>query len=321
MRYDHFSMLPENAFKPRNGRNSMTLEGGSSSGPQSVTQTSIPEYAQPAMESLIGKAQALTGADYQRYEGDRFAAATPQQGQARYEAAQLQTPGQFGVGTGMTGAGGMQALRAGSDYMRMATSPQSQQAFMSPYMQNVVNVQKSAAIRDAQKAQLGANLSAARSGTYGGARQTLAQAERERGLNQTLAEIQAKGSQAAFEDARKAQQFGSEIGLRGAGQGIEAGRGLAQIGQAQQAAEIERLRNQEMFGSLTQAEKQRLYDLQYQDFMAQQQFPYTQISYMGDILRGIPGRSVYEYQQPAGGLQSIIGPGLLGLGMYKEFLK
>jgi hypothetical protein len=71
---------------------------------------------------------------------------------------------------------------AGQQYMGMATDPQAQQAFMSPYMQNVVDVQKQEAIRDAQKGQLGQNLAAARQGTYGGARQTLAMTERERNL-------------------------------------------------------------------------------------------------------------------------------------------
>jgi hypothetical protein len=492
MRYNHFSMLPENAFKPRNGRSSMTLEGGGSGGggPQSVTQTSIPEYAQPSMERLIGKAEALTEAPYQIYGGERFAGATPQQSQARYEASQLQTPGQFGVGTGLVGSAGIQSLRAGqyqpsqffaqqvgqsplaqyqmgpamnvssqqisTPFMQTAqtgfrpelerfqmTSPEqfgSEQAqrYMDPYMQQVVDIQKRKAVDEAKQMQLAANLSAARSGTYGGARQTLAQTQRERALGQQLSDIQASGSQAAFQQAQQqfdrdraaqmaaqqenlraamgvqelgtrtgleaslanlsaaqqanvqnqatqlqamgmnqeqalraalanqqagltvgqqnlqalletqrlgsqtsleaqranqqamleaqrlaeqSRQFGGELGLRGAGQAIEAGKGLAQIGQTQQASEIERLKNQEMFGSLTQGEKQRLYDLQYQDFMAQQQFPYTQLSYMGDILRGIPGRSVYEYQQPASGLQQIVGPGLLGLGMYREFLK
>jgi hypothetical protein len=273
------------------------------------------------MERLLGKAEAATEAPRQIYGGERFAGATPQQAQARFEASQMQTPGQFGVGTGMVGAGGLRSLASGQEYMGMATDPSATAAFMSPYMQNVVDIQKQAAIRDAQKTQLGANLGAVRQGTYGGARQLLAQTERERALGEQLGDIQARGLQSAFDQARQAQQFGAELGLKGTGQAIEAGRGLAQIGQAEQAAELERLKAQEAFGSLTQADRQKMLDLQYQDFMAQQQFPFTQLSYMGDILRGIPGRSVYEYQQQPSGLQQMVGPGLLGLGMYREFMR
>ena len=41
-------------------------------------------------------------------------------------------------------------------------------------------------------------------GTFGGARQALMQAEQRRGLNQNLADIQARGSQAGYENAQKA---------------------------------------------------------------------------------------------------------------------
>jgi hypothetical protein len=76
--------------------------------------------------------------------------------------------------------------------------------YMSPYAQGVhVDVAKQEAIRDAQKTQLGANLGAVRQGTYGGARQLLAQTERERALGQQLGDIQTRGLQAAYEAAQK----------------------------------------------------------------------------------------------------------------------
>ena len=80
--------------------------------------------------------------------------------------------------------------------------------FMSPYMQNVVDVQKQSAIRDAKQGQLAGNLGAARQGTYGGSRQLLANMERERNLGTQLGSIQATGLQSAYEAAQK--QFGSE---------------------------------------------------------------------------------------------------------------
>lgn len=104
------------------------------------------------------------------------------------------------------------------------------QQYMSPYMQNVVDVQKQAAIRDAQQQQLGANLGAARQGTYGGARQLLAQTERERNLGQQLGQIQAAGSQAAYQQAQ--QQFNAEQAARQqAGQAnLQAKLGVQQLG-------------------------------------------------------------------------------------------
>ncbi len=74
--------------------------------------------------------------------------------------------------------------------------------YMSPYIQNVLDVQKREAITDAKKAQLMTNLGAARQGTYGGARQLLAGTERERALGQQLGDIQARGLQSAYENAQ-----------------------------------------------------------------------------------------------------------------------
>ena len=344
MRYDHFSMLPERAFQPR-GRfraGGMTLEGGPSGPPPQPTetvQTTIPEYAQPYMERLLGKTEALTETPYQTYGQQRLAGPSQQQETARQEAASLATPGQFGVGTGMIGAGGLgslgfgqQAAGAGQQFMTMAQDPTRSQAFMSPYQQAVTDVQKQSALREAQMAQMKANLAAPKQGTYGGARQALGQAERERGLLDRLNQIQAQGSQSAFEAAQKAQQFGSELGLRGlqagitgSGQAAQAGQALGQIGTAQQGAELERIKAQELFGGLQQQSQQAALDLAYQDFLAQQQYPYKQLGFMSDLLRGSAnlagtgGKTVYE--TPPSMLQQAVGPGLLGLGLYREFMK
>jgi hypothetical protein len=346
MRYDHFSMLPEWAFQPRGGfrAGGMTLEGGSGGGgspppqPTSTSQTTIPEYAQPYMERLLGKSEAASAAPYQTYGGERLVGATPEQEAARSGVAGLQQPGQFGTGTGLATLGGLgavgyggQAAGVGEQYMGMATDPRAQQSFMSPYMQNVVDVQKQEAIRDAQKGQLGQNLAAARQGTYGGARQTLAMTERERNLGQNLAQIQATGSQKAFDAAQQAQQFGSQLGLQGlqagisgSGQAAQAGATLGQLGIGQQQSDLSRLGAQEQFGSLTQRDQQAGLDLAYQDFLAQQRYPYSQLGFMSDILRGsgnlagTGGTALYQAPPSTGsqllGLASTLGGAYLAGG-------
>jgi hypothetical protein len=329
MRYDHFSMLPERAFQPR-GRYGMTLEGGSSGGgggspqPSQVSQTTIPEYAKPYVETLLGKAQAATETPYQTYGGQRLSETDPAVTAARQGVAGLQQPGQFAAGTGLAGAGGLGALGAGQTYTGMATSPGAQQAFMSPYMQNVVDVQRQEAIRGAQQGQLAQNLAAARQGTYGGARQTLATTERERNLQQQLAQIQAAGSQRAFEQAQQAMQFGTTAGLQGAQTASQAGAVLGQLGIGQQQQDLERLRAQEAAGASTQQEKQAALDLAYQDFLRQQQYPYAQLGFMSDILRGsgnlaqTGSRALYEAPPSSGsqllGLASTLGGAYLAGG-------
>jgi hypothetical protein len=288
--------------------------------PTSTTQTTIPEYAQPYAEKMLGKAEAITESPYQTYGGQRMAAATPEQQAVRQNVAGMQQPGQFAAGTGLAAAGGLGALGAGQQYMQMATDPGAQQAFMSPYMQNVVDLQKQEAIRDAQKGQLAQNLGAARQGTYGGARQLLAGTERERNLQQNLANIQAVGSQKAYEDAMRGMQFGTQAGLQGAQAATQAGATLGQLGIGQQQAGIDLAKAQEAFGAMGQAEQQKALDLQYQDFLQQQQYPYKQLGFMSDILRGSAnlaatgGKTVYE--APPSVASQIGGLGLAGLGVY-----
>jgi hypothetical protein len=97
------------------------------------------------------------------------------------ELGGMATPGQFGQGTGAANLGvGANALGLGS--LAGFNDPSAVQSFMSPYQQNVIDVNKQEALRDAQKGLMAGNLGAARQGTYGGARQLLAQTEQERNL-------------------------------------------------------------------------------------------------------------------------------------------
>ena len=76
--------------------------GGGSSAPapaptsQTVTNTSIPEYAQPYAERLLGKAETTTNAPYEQYKGDRIAGFTPLQEQAQSNIAGMQPSAQLG---------------------------------------------------------------------------------------------------------------------------------------------------------------------------------------------------------------------------------
>jgi len=310
-------------------------KGGGSPGPQQVTQTTsnLPEYARPYFENLLQRGQAESYRQYTPYEAERLAGFTPGQMAVQRETMGMQTPGQFGVGTGMVGAGGLgslgygqQAAGAGQQYFGMATSPAQMEAFMSPYQQSVTDAAKRSAIREAQIAQQQVNLGAARQGTYGGARQEIARAERERGLLDRLSGLQAEGSQKAFEAARQAQQFGSTLGLQGLqtglqgfGQAAQAGQTLGQLGTAQQAADIQRLQAQEAVGAQQRAMEQQILDQRYADFLRQRDYPMEQLGYYSNLLRGLPmqmGSTQTTYAQPPSMASQIGGLGLSALGLY-----
>jgi hypothetical protein len=347
------------------GRRVFNMGGGGGGGPttSTVTQSNIPDWLRPQTEALLGAGTQeyfntefnpetggydITGTKpYTPYSADPrdyIAQFSPQQQQMFAEAAGMQTPGGFQTGQQMTGTAGMgaldttgqalgygaQAAGMGGMYEQMATDPRSMQAYMSPYMQNVVEIQKQAAIEDAQRAQLGANLGAARQGTYGGARQTLAQTQREAGLNKQLSDIQGLGLQSAFDQAQKSQQFGVTTGLQGLQtglqgvQGAQAGFGLlgrmgeqaANIGTAQQQADLARLGFQGKVGDAQQQQQQQIINQAIQDYALSQEMPMQRLAGYNALLRGYatPTTTTQQYQAGANPASQLAGIGALAYG-------
>ena len=86
--------------------------------------------------------------------------------------------------------------------------PGSADAYMSPYMQNVVDIQKREAARQSGIQGLQQQAQAVSAGAFGGSRDAIMRAERERNLAQQTGDIQAQGSQTAYQQAQ--QQFNAE---------------------------------------------------------------------------------------------------------------
>lgn len=252
------------------------MSGGGGGGTPEVqkvesTTTNLPKYLQPYVTDIASRAQAESNREYTPYEGQRIAGFTPEQQQVQQNVMGLQQPGQFGQATDFATQAGLGSLATGQynpytfstqnvaapnlQQYQMAAPDQfgqtQAQQYMSPYVQNVLDVQKREAVTDAQKAQLMTNLGAARQGTYGGARQLLAGTERERALGTQLGDIQAKGLQSAYENAQ--QQFERDRAAQmGVGRtNLEAQLGVQQLGantglqaalaNQQQAMEAQRL--------------------------------------------------------------------------------
>jgi hypothetical protein len=367
-------------------------KGGGGGGPQQTTayQTNLPEYAKPYVMNMLGATQEqlfntqdgqITGfKPYQAYSSDPtqyFAGPSSLQTSAYNAASQMQSPGQYQLGSqlaglsglgqlGTTGQAGMYgaqgaglglmgamqaapAFGAGQQYAQQVTDPRAMQSYMSPYQQQVTDVAKAAAVREAQIAGQQANLGAARQGTYGGARQALQQSERERNLLGNLSNIQAQGSQSAFDRAMQAQQFGANLGLQGIqtglqgvqagmqgfGQGLQgvgaqqagfAGAGqaagtLGQLGSSQQQADINAINLQNQLGTQQQQYQQNIINQAIQDYATQQQYPMMQLGFMSNMLRGLPmqATTTQSYQaQPNLATQAISGLGTAA-GAYKAF--
>ena len=284
---------------------------------QNVTQTSIPEYAKPYVEKMLGKTEALTNSPYQAYQGERIAGFTPMQQQAQQNMANLQPAQQLGTATQLAGIGGLGSLGAGQQYQQMATNPYAMQAYMSPYVENALQPQmREAARQSAMQGQQNMG-QAVKAGAFGGSRFGLMEAERQRNLGQQQADIYGRGMQTAFEQARDAQRFGADLGLRGYGQAGQMAATLGQLGQTQFGQQQGIIQGQSSMGAQQQALEQQRLSQQYGDFQAQRQHPYTQLAFMSDMLRGLPlaQQAQTMYQAPPTMAQTALGLGLGAAGM------
>jgi hypothetical protein len=258
--------------------------------------------------------------------------------------------GAQGFGIGQMGmAGAMPAFGAGQQFANQVTNPNAMAQYMSPYQQAVTDVAKQSAVREAQKAEVANRLGAARQGTYGGAREALGRTERERNLLSNLSNIQAQGSQAAYDKAMQAQQFGANLGLQGIQTGLQgtaqgmqgvgqalqgvgaqqagfAGAGqsaatLGQLGSSQNATNVQNIGLQNQLGTQQQQYQQGIINQAIQDYATQQQYPLMQLGFMSNMLRGLPmqASTTQTYQAQPSGAQQALGLGLGALGAYKAF--
>jgi len=318
------------------GRRTPYFGGGGGGGQPTQTtsySTNVPEYARPYVENMLESTQKQIYTDdmagfrpYRPYSTDvnqYFAGFSPMQQQAQQATANLQTPGQYGTATGLAGMSGMgglglagQMAGAGQQYAQQAQNPMAMQGYMSPYMQNVVDYQKSQALRDYQMAAPMRARAAVGAGAFGGSRQAIESAEAQRNLMSQLQGIEAQGRQGAFQQAQQAQQFGANLGLQGQqgalgglGAATQAAGALGQLGGQQLGAQKEIIGLQSQMGKEMQAQEQNKINQAIQDYAIAQQYPFMQLGMMNAMLRGLPmqTQTTQLYQAQPSMLQQGIG--------------
>lgn len=316
----------------------------------SRTDVGMPTAFEPQISGLLGSAAQqvfnvdpttgkITGArGYQPYSqnaADYVAGFSPMQQQAFQGAANLQLPGQFGQATGLAGLAGMgalgaagQGLNAGNQYYQMATNPAMTQAFMSPYMQNVVDVQQQQAQRQADIQNQAMKAQFARSGAFGGGRFGIQQGQAAAELARQKQGIQAQGLQNAFQQAQQAQQFGANLGmqglgtaLQGYGQAGQAATQLGNLGQQQLNAQQGILGLQNQFGQQQQQQQQNIINQAVQNWQQQQQYPMQQLANFNQLLQtwAKPATTTTAYNAPPSILAQLAGAGAGAAGLYKLF--
>ncbi len=276
-----------------------------------VTTQELPKQIAPYYEKLLKEAEALykqkmeAGAPI--YEGKTIAGYTPEQEQLFSGLQSLQ-------GTQAPKFAEAEALTRGT---AARITPDEVQEYMNPYQQAVVDIEKREAEKQYQSTvvpQLAAQAAAA--GSFGGSRQGILEGMASEANQRLQADIQAKGSAQAYQDAM------ANINQQRQREGAAAGQ-LAQLAPAGFAAQAQELGAIGKVGDVKQQQQQLALDEAYKQYMQEQQFPSESLKEYQSYVQSFPNipTQITRAPEPQGpGLaQSLLGLGTTALGTYGAF--
>jgi hypothetical protein len=349
--------------------------GGGGGGPSnSTTQTSnIPEYARPYVETMLGATQkqlfdtkqtggtptydemgnqtGMTGQTteitgmkgYTPFSTDMnkyYAGASPMQEQAYRGAANLgptQQTADASTLAAQVGLGGLNQqynpMMAGSQNFGNSAAAQ----YMSPYAMQALRPQLQEQARASAMQGQEQQAQAVGRGAFGGSRDALLRAERERNLGIQQGNTLATGLNTAYNNATNQfnqdqaramqaqqanigqQQFGANLGIQGLQAANQAANTLGTLGQNQFGQEQAAIGLQNQLGTQQQQLEQNKINQQIQNYATQQQWGMQQLSNMNAMLRGLPLQttSTQSYQAAPSAVSQLAGLGTAAYGVSK----
>ena len=283
--------------------------------PTAVQTTEIAKEVAPFIKDILGKSQAL----YKQRMDEGF---VPFEGQTLADVTADQLAAQEGL-RGLVGsqAAGLQEARELARRQTQEATAETLQPFMNPYQQAVTDIAKrEAQERFEQETLPGLRKQAIDAGAFGGSRAAMRESQARDAQARLLADIQAKGDLAAFQDARKAFEA-QKTRERQAAEGLS---GLT--GREFEARRAE-LGGLEAVGREEQQRQQQLLDESYKRFLDERRFPEQQLGqYQGFVAGASPflGTTRTETSpqqfQPSP-IASALGTITGGLGAYEQAQK
>ena len=293
--------------------------GGGSSKPatQQVVQTSkLPEEISPFAKDILERAQAeferRTAEGYTPYEGATIAPFTPEE-----EAAQAGIKSLVGTSRPL-----QEEALAITRQQQQQFTPEVAEQFMSPYQRAVTDIEK----REAQRVferdimpQIEAQAVAAGGMSGLGTRAALQASEAQRNQAQLLADIEAKGLQSAFQDARMAFEQQKARERAQASDIFSAGPAMFTSGLAEQGA-------LQTVGEQQRDLAQSALDEEYFKFLEEQAFPQERLAEYSGFVYGNPllqqrtrtTTGTFQQAQPSLGRQLLglagTAAGIYGMG-------
>ena len=330
------------AFKKEGGKIKLYGDSPPSSPTnQTVTNLSYPDWAKPYVRETVENALVQAKSPYQAYKGDRIAGFDPLQLTAQQAVANITPSQQLGPATQYAASAGLQAGNVQYNPMYAQTGSFTQPGvagqYMSPYTQNVIDIQNREAARQSEIQRNQNQAQAVGQGAFGGSRSAIVEAERQRNLAQMQGDIQQKGQQAAYEQAQnlygneqqralqaqqqteQSRQYGAGLGLQGLQTQLQAAGQLGQLGGQQFQQQTDIINALNAAGAQRQGMNQQRLSQDYQDFLTQKQYPYQQIAFANEMIKGVPTQTTQSmYAAPPSLLSQASGLGLAAYGLFGQ---
>jgi hypothetical protein len=289
--------------------------------PGTSSQSTLSEYAGPYVTEMLGKAQAISEQPYAVYQGPMTAGESGLQnkvfqglGNLNFPSQLGQTfsstgaytppamtpgayaPGAIGTGAGAPMGGGIAGLGGMGGGTGTTTPPLGMASqYMNPYLQSVLQPQLEELRRQSQINLQPGLTKMTQAGGYGGGRQAIMESEANRNLLQQQNQAIGTGYSNAYDKAMG--QFNTEQGQAKTLADI-----MGQAGAAQRGIEQEGI------------------TADYNEFLAQRDYPQKMLQFQQSMLQGLPISTVSTSpasQTGLGSLQSTVGT----LGSTYDLLK
>lgn len=269
--------------------------------PQSSISTTPSSDIQPYAQNVLSKGNALLDAGTPAYTGQLTAGTSGLQNQAWQGLAGLTLP------TDMTAAAGnLQDIQGQAQ--NVSFDPSQIQQYMNPYLQASLNPQIEEARRQAQISAQPAMAKLTQAGGYGGGRQAILEAENERNLNTNLANITGQGYKNAYDEAMKAAQYSTDLGLKGLATATTANQAAGNIGAQEAQYGLQNLQALSTAGGIQQGQEQAGLNAQYNEWLRQQNYLPTALKNQQALISGMPGGTTQTtYGAAPSALQSVVG--------------
>lgn len=288
--------------------------------PGTSSQSTLSEYAGPYVTEMLGKAQAISEQPYSVYQGPMTAGESGLQNKVFQGLGNLSFPSQLGqtfsstgayqppamtpgaytsgaIGTGAGMGGGIGSLGGMGGTAGGTTTPPLGMAsqYMNPYLQSVLQPQLEELRRQSQINLQPSMAKMTQAGGYGGGRQAIMESEANRNLLQQQNQAIGTGYANAYDKAMG--QFNTEQGQAKTLADMMSGAGAQQRGIEQEGITAD-----------------------YNEFLAQRDYPQKMLQFQQSMLQGLPISTVSTSpasQTGLGSLQSTVGT----LGSTYDLLK